>query len=152
MKIEKLKMSDWKKFYNCFKQILEEDFFHYPPKMIQRLLKEERIKKNWGKSKEILVGLRDKDVVGFLIAVDSGGGVSYCNWLGVKKELRNKGLGSKLVKTWQKWAKRRSCHKLRAQTSKGENQSFYERLGFKLEGIKKNDRYHLDHFIFGKII
>lgn len=90
--------------------------------------------------------------MGLLIAIGSPGGVTFINWLGVKKQFQRRGIGKKLIQAWQDWAKRRGYHKLRASTTNSENHAFYEKLGFFLEGVKKKDRYGLDHFVFGKII
>ncbi len=50
------------------------------------------------------------------------------------------------------YAKRRKCHKLRAQTSHPTNKGFYQKQGFELEGIKKKDNWGLDYFVYVKII
>ena len=152
IEIKSLEGKNWLEFWALFSQTVSQDFSFYPPEAIKRFLDEEKIKKNWGQSKEILVAFKNNEIVGFLIAIDSGGGVSFCNWLGVERKSRRQGIGKNLVQVWEKWAKQRKCYKLRAQTSQRENQLFWESLGFQLEGIKKADRYFLDYFIFVKMI
>lgn len=152
IEVKPLVSQDWEEFYSLFRQMVTADFSYYPSQVIQRFLEEERIKRGWGEAKEIFVALKDKEIVGFLIGVDAGGGVSFCNWVGVKKEFRGRGIGKLLVQAWEVWAKERGCHKLRAQSSNARNQGFYEKLGFKFEGKRENDRYHLDYWLFGKMI
>ena len=153
IKIERLKPANWEEFYRCFKQILEGDFPGYPKKAKRSFSDEVKLRNAFVKKKRSfwVAKLEDK-VAGFLIAISSPSGVTFINWLGVKKEFRGQGIGASLVETWEKWAKKRGCHKLRIQTSKIENRAFFKRLGFRLEGKKENDRYHLDFWIFGKII
>lgn len=151
--VRRLKPVDWQEFYPLFKLVLEEDFSRYPREARELFMNETKLKGAFERKKrEFWVAEGDGKIIGFLTAIGSPGGVTFINWLGVRKEFRGQGVGSSLVKTWEVWAKNNSYHKLRAQTTNIENKLFYERLGFRLEGIKKNDLYHLDHLIFGKTI
>lgn len=153
IKIERLAFSDWKKFYRCFKGVLEEEFGTYPPRARESFSDEVKLKRAFREGKKpFFIAKKDNKMVGFLIAVGSSSGVSFINWLGVTKQFRRQGIGRKLIQVWQSWAKKRGYHKLRASTTNQGNRPFYEKLGFSLEGTKKKDRYGLDHFIFGKVI
>lgn len=151
VKIQRLRPTDWDEFYSLFKQVLKEDFSGYPQEARELFgVRMERAFKR--KKRTFWVAKYERKIVGFLTAIGASGGVTFINWLGVRKEYRGQGIGKSLVKTWENWAKAGGYHKLRAQTTNKENKVFYEKLGFNLEGVKKNDLYHLDHFIFGKVI
>jgi len=151
--VRRLKPVDWQEFYPLFKLVLEEGFPDYPQEARELFMNETRLKRAFERKKrEFWVAEGDGKIVGFLTAIGSPGGVTFINWLGVKKEFRGQEIGKSLVKTWEDWAKTKGYHKLRAQTTQAGNKSFYKKLGFRLEGIKKNDLYHLDHLIFGKTI
>jgi GNAT superfamily N-acetyltransferase len=55
---------------------------------------------------------------------------SYINWFGVLKKRKRLGVGKRLVKRWEQWAKKKGAKYLSASTYKKENVSFYEKLGF----------------------
>jgi len=151
LKIESLKRQEMPEFWSLFGKILEEDFANYPPLVLKKFLTNSKFKNRLLKRK-IWLGKNKKEIVGFLVAMRARGGVGYINWLGVEKKFRRQGVGKALVDHWEKWAKNHGFHKLRVQTSNFANRPFYEKLGFKLEGIKKNDAYGLDYLVFGKII
>lgn len=151
IKIESLKTSDWGLFRQLFLKIIETDFGHYPKEVRQKYGREEPWKKVYQKGKaQFVVAKRGREIVGYLISGTEGGGVSYANWLGVSRRYRRLGIGGELIRDWEDRAKLQGVHKLRATTSIMKNQEFWEKRGFKLEGTKRNDRYHLTYWIFGK--
>ena len=50
----------------------------------------------------------------------------------VKKEFRNKGIGTKLIKTAEKWARKSGCTKIRVRTNinRVETRKYYKNLKF----------------------
>lgn len=150
-KIEKLKLSDWDEFYTCFVQVLQDDFLNYSAQIKAQFAREARVKDLFVTGKRYFwVAKLEGKLVGFLIASLTSEGVSFVNWLGVKKEDRGRKVGSGLVAIWQNWAQDKNCRKLRVQTSNRDNQCFYEKLGFMPEGVKTNDRDGLMYWVFGK--
>lgn len=152
VQVSDIQPKDWRKFHRLFKKIINEDFGAYPEKMRLDSCKARNIKKGLGAKKVILVAKNKAKIVGFLIGVSQPSGLGFINWLAVKKESRGLGIGNSLIQTWQKKAKAMGCHKLCAETSNLKNKTFYEKMGFCLEGEKKQDKYGMDYLIFGKII
>lgn len=152
-RIEKLKLADWSEFHFLFKKVLEKDFPGYPRQVKEKFVSEIRVKGFFEEKKRLFwVAKFGGKAVGFLIVKGTPGGVSFINWLGVTRQFRRQGIGTKLIQTWENWAKKKGYHKLRISTTNRQNQAFYERLGFSLEGVKKKDSCGLDRFVFGKII
>ncbi len=156
-KIEPLQAADWLEFYSCFQEILTSDFGQYLPEkkeiILKKIYSEKKLKDNFqaGK-KQILVAKLDRKVGGFLIYVLGVGGISYINWLGVRKELRRKGIGRKLIEAWEKEALKEGVHKLSISTTDKKNKNFYQKLNFRLEGERRKHRWGLDYLLFGKLI
>lgn len=151
IRVERLKSADWQAFYCLFKQLLEEDFSVYSRETKERFA--DKVKEAFEETKRSFwVAKIDGKIVGFLVAKGTPDGVSFINWLGVVKEFRRQDVGIELVRTWERWFKKKGYHKLRAAATNRENQPFYEKLGFSLEGVMKKDAYGADRLVLGKII
>jgi len=155
--IEELTLKNLAQFLPVFEEILKTGFPEYSPELIDFLINkdyppkiiEEKLKKNqwWG-----LMARIDGKIVGFSLIDILYGGVSYANWLGVKKEFRRRGVGSLLMTEWEKKVKAAGGHKLILITQSRKNRSFYFKKGFKEEGFEEKSWFGLDCWKFGKVI
>jgi len=157
MKINKLKISEIDKFFKVFCDVISEGFPEYGPQLIEFILKKDFSKKYFlSKLKEkeinILTATEGSEIVGFLVEEKIYGGVGYCNWLGVIKQQRGKGIGRSLLQKWEKQTKSRGGHKLMLITQSEKDRVFYKKCGFKEEGYEKKSWFGLDSRIFGKVI
>lgn len=157
IKTEKITPKNLQKFFPVFEEVLRTDFPEYSKKIIDFFVFQdfsqkiflEKIKKNeW---LGLLAVIKNK-IVGFLLADKLYGGVSYCFWLGVKKEFQGQGIGSLLLKEWEKEVKKQGGHKLMLVTQHKENEKFYLKNGFKNEGFEEKSWFGLDCWKFGKVI
>ncbi len=104
------------------------------------------------KKKAILAKDKEK-IVGFLISHQVPGGVNVCDWLWVDESFREQGVGRSLVKFWEENSlKEKKTHRLNVSTSNKDNLAFYQKLGFKLEGVRKKDQWKADRYLLGKLI
>lgn len=155
--IERLTLENLAEFLPVFEEILKTGFPEYSPELVNFLIKKdyppkiikEKLKNNqwWG----LVIRIEEK-IVGFLLVDILYGGVSYANWLGVKKELQGRGIGSLLMIEWEKKVKTEGGHKLILITQSQKNRSFYLKNGFKEEGFEEKSWFGLDCWKFGKII
>lgn len=157
IKIEKLTLENLNEFFEVFKEVLGTGFPEYSKELINFFIYKdfsknifsEKIKKNqW-------LGLLTKfknNIIGFLVTDKLYGGVSYCLWLGVKKEFQEKGIGSRLLKEWEREIKKQGGHKLMLVTQHKKNKKFYVKNGFKNEGFEEKSWFGLDCWKYGKII
>lgn len=157
MRINKLKTSDIDKFFKVFCNVIGEGFPEYSPQLIEFILKKDFSKKYFlSKLKEkeinILTASQGSEIVGFLVEEKIYGGVGYCNWLGVIKQKRGKGIGRSLLQKWEKEIKNKGGHKLMLITQAEKDRGFYKKCGFDEEGYEKKSWFGLDSWIFGKVI
>jgi len=90
--------------------------------------------------------------VGFLVADSLYGGVSYCHWIAVKKELQGRGIGTILLKTWEEKVKKLGGHKLMLITQSPKSGKFYLKNNFKYTGFEEKAWFGLDCWKYGKLI
>jgi len=155
--IRKISEKDIEKFRELYKEILGEAFIEYPPKSINYFVtedfsKEFENKKSGGWKSDVWVAFGDEKMLGFLMAEKLYAGVSFCNWLGVIKEFRGKGIGKALSQKWQEDIKKEGGHKLMLLNHSPKNNEFYLKMGFKQEGFEEKLWYGLDYWVFGKVI
>lgn len=140
MKVHKLKKQDTKDFIILFRTILGESF-EYRSKDSK-----EKILKNWTQRKItrrlerddylIIVAEENNQIFGYLVAIIKGD-TSFVRWMGVKKDFQGRGIGTKLIKFWENWAKRKEVKMLRLSTYLSKNVSIYQGLGFEKRDIDK---------------
>lgn len=111
MKIKKLSLSNIDVFWKVFKQSLLTDFDYLRKNSRERLLNSK-----WSK-KQIITGLKaelkyifvlypgPKEIAGYLIATREDEKVRI-NWIWVRKDLRRKGIGKKLIYNFESFVSR----------------------------------------------
>jgi ribosomal protein S18 acetylase RimI-like enzyme len=157
-KIERINLEDWDEFYTFFLKMMREDFPEFPESGKKYLLEGkyanlrflDKVKK--GKLGIIVVKDDQQKLSGFLVFEPDIGGVIFLNWVVVVKEVRGQGLGRRLIEEWEKGVKQSSFHKLVVSTTDKNNLGFYQKLGYKLEGVLKKDHWGKDKYLLGKII
>lgn len=79
--------------------------------------------------------------------------VAHIKTLIVKKELRGRGIGEKLMAEAENLAKDFKCHKIYLETGNDwEARGFYEKLGYEKTGKLKNHFFGRDFWIYSKYI
>ncbi len=151
-----LEQKDIKEFWNLFAQILKNDFPGYSPKVIDYFLNQVYTPTNFAywltiNWRSVFLAKARGKIVGFAVIDKPYGGVSFCRWLRVKREFRNKGIGKQLLAEWLKSAKKSGCHKIELAGQK-EAKIFYKKVGLILEGKRKLSYFGIDQDIFGKVI
>ncbi|THE13059.1 GNAT family N-acetyltransferase [Bacillus timonensis] len=122
-------------------------------KMIERIESDE--------NSTILVAEENNQLIGFLMAI--GGNArrnkhSVYIVIGILKDFRGKGVGTKLFKEMEKWAITHQIHRLELtvviQNTAGL--SLYKKMGFEIEGTKRHslliDGVFVDEYYMAKIL
>lgn len=155
IRIEKLRKRDLPGFYKLFKKALFEDFKEYSPEVAEYQWRRHR--KNYllkavktGEETVFVAKIQEK-IVAILVADRPLGGVANCGWLIVAPEFRSKGLGTRMLEFWEKWAKKAKCHML-TLTSDARNLKFYEKRGFKEYGFMEKGYFNDDDYLLYKRI
>lgn len=157
MQIQKVNESEVELFHKIFTTVLKEGFPEYSLALINFFVKkdfspEEVRRKVRNGDYHVLVAEEGGEIIGFLVFEKPYGGVSYCPWLGILKDVRGKGVGSALMKEWEKEVLSLGGHKLMLLTQAEKNRGFYKKCGFKEEGFEEKSWFGLDAWKFGKVI
>lgn len=100
----------------------------------------------------ILVAEKDKDLVGSILAI--GGNArrnkhSVYVVIGILKEYRGKGIGTKLFTKLEQWASNHKICRLELTivTNNEAGLSLYKKVGFEIEGTKRNSLFIEGEFV-----
>lgn len=156
MEIKVITKGEIDRFYTVFSSVLKEGFPEYSQKLVDFFLTKDFSKevfmRDFCRQLTVLSAIEEEKTVGFLVFDKLYGGVSYCNWLGVVKEYRGRGIGRKLMEKWEEAVLLIGGHKLLLLTQAEKNRVFYQKCGFVQEGFEKKSWFGLDSWIFGKVI
>jgi ribosomal protein S18 acetylase RimI-like enzyme len=157
IRINFLKRSDWKNFSKLFKNQLLNDFPAFPSVGKKFFLEEKykslKLPEAFLKTKQVILAKKERNLVGFLISHQVPGGVEICDWLWIDKNYRQQGIARRLLRFWEtNILRKKKIHKLNISTFNKRNLPFYQKIGFKLEGLRKKDQWGADRYLLGKLI
>ena len=132
--INKAITEDLNSFYDFFQKKLKENFSdEYTPRTIAHFIEKTFTKEATSKSIKncnLFLAKDGKKIVGFLFKLDPQKyGVDYTDWLVVDEDYRGRGIGSNLLKAWEKDALKKGAHCLMIMTEQ-RNVDFYKKRGF----------------------
>lgn len=134
-------------------QAMREDF-PYKPETVASYINEyneEYFVRVMGKERNLIFGAYDTDeLIGIIIVKPEIGGVAYIDWLVVKKQYRENGIGSELLKKVDAWALSEKYHYLYLFTETDKNIEFYKKRGFTYVGKHANSYFGETEHILGK--
>ena len=154
LKIRKAKEKDLPSFFTFFKATLTKEFPEYKEKTRQYMLgygySLKRIKKGlktggW----QLFLAFGGQKIVGFLLSRIQFGGVAWGEWIAVDKKYQRKGIGSSLLKIWEKQAIKDGAHQLQFVSSLKAS-SFYQKEGAVLVGKTPKAYFGIDNYYFYK--
>jgi len=112
---------------------------------------------NWKQalpSKEVifLIAEEGEEIIGLISGRAREDGVGFIGFLGVRKEHRKGGVGSKLLERFLEEAKKRNAHKIWLFTSPSLHSAImlYVKAGFVPEGYMRRHSYGLDLIFYSK--
>ncbi|PLS06681.1 GNAT family N-acetyltransferase [Neobacillus cucumis] len=165
MLIREIKPDDAGSFINLIKKVESEyEFMLLEPgerKMVEEEQKKrlEVMRKSYNST--IFIAKEDKQLIGYLIAM--GGNAkrnkhSVYLVIGILAEYRGRGIGTKLFEQLENWGKEHSVHRLEL-TVVTQNEAalqLYKKMGFEIEGTKKQSLYidgkFVDEYYMSKLI
>lgn len=157
--ISLLSQQEIDQFLPIFAHILENEFPGYSKNVVRYFLEKIYTKINFEwwlsqKQKIIIAATKNvdlKEIVGFAVIDAPYGGVSFCRWLGIKKQYQKKGIGRQIINKWKELAIQSGSHKIEV-ASQPTAKEFYSKMGLELEGMRKLSYFGIDQYIFGKVI
>ena len=99
---------------------------------------------------EVVLAARRNGVIGAAVGVLVGG-VAELQQLLVRHGDDRGGVGSALLREFERRCKERGCHKLRLETADYQARPFYERHGFRVVATLPNDRFGHTLFVMEKV-
>lgn len=157
IKIKKAILSDIDAFWNFYKWSVRNQFPEYSKKAKNEFLRKEYSKRNfkcWLRKRQrvLLLAFYKNEVVGYLLATTiPHGGITFIHWLGVKDSFQGGGIGSSLLKKYEKIVAKQEIHKIHVWTDK-RTHKFYKKNGYKLVGHIPDNFYGADDWLFYKEI
>ena len=90
-------------------------------------------------------------IVGFAHGTLPWGGISIVYWLAVDPKFQHKGIGTAILKEWEKIAEEKGAHSIHLDSNK-KNLKFYEKLGYKVIGFDEKSWFGASGYILTKLI
>lgn len=154
MVITDVNLQNFPEFYALFSELMHEGYGHFPEELRAYFLLKDYSRNNlsyWLEHnfRRMLIAIEDNMIQGFIIGDHTYGGVGFISWLGVKKDLRSHGIGTKLLQVYEAYARSKKAHLLELFTSE-ENKAFYEHHGFYEIGRRKEGFYGQQNLIMNK--
>lgn len=143
-------------YFEVFSNTLITQFPEYSKKKIEFFISmpwsKRRYKKLLRNKNRLLLGAWvNNKLASVLDAEMPFGGVSLCIWVMVDSKFQRKGVGIKLLTTWENIVKKKGSHSLYLYADK-RNISYYKKLGFELLGLWSRSWFGGDVYIFTKLI
>lgn len=143
-------------FWGLFAEVLQAEFPGYTKKVLHFMIDKVYTRNAYQywlsqSMKTVFLATAEHEPVGFAVIDDPYGGVSFCRWLGIKKDYQRKGIGTKLITMWLDHAKATGCHKAEV-AAQPIARAFYKKVGLKEEGKRELSYFGIDQYVFGKVL
>ncbi len=162
VRIKQASVNDLKRLRDCETQIWQSLREWLPNSFVDPSVNEvqrSEYLQNWqqtllNKETICLLAEENHETVGLATGRAGENGVGMLRFLGVKKESRRGGIGSKLLNKFLEEAKKRSAHKVWLFTSPNLHPAIrlYVKNGFVPEGYMRRHSYGLDFIIYSKFL
>lgn len=105
----------------------------------------------WDSRRCHLAAERDGQLVGIAV-YHIVGGVGHLDQLLVAKEHREQGIGSRLLREFERRCRAAGCHKLTLETAEYQTQArrLYAKHGFKIACTMRDNKFHRDWYLMEK--
>lgn len=150
MRVERICPNEAEALYDCMKQIDQEaQYMLYLPE--ERTFNKDKLVEHLRYQFYIGVKTEDNKIMGYLsVHMSTLYKLKHIGYIsiGLVEELQQQGLATKMFEETIKWAKRKGLRRLELTviTYNTPAIKFYEKLGFKIEGIKRESIYMNEHF------
>ncbi|MDD5739002.1 MAG: GNAT family N-acetyltransferase [Candidatus Pacebacteria bacterium] len=153
---KKAVVGDLETFFALFQKNVQANFPEYSPK-ITRFIAEKEYTLLDTKAQfqagiiSIYLAFLGKEIIGFLMTRFLGGGVMLAEWLSVSECYQSRGIGTLLLRFWEKDAKKSGIHMLHLWADE-RVKKFYQKNGWQLLGRVPENFYGVDdYFLYKKI-
>ena len=142
MVIQELQLEYLDDFYLLFEDLMHEGYANFPVELREYFLARDYSKKNimlWLERnfRKIFLAMVDGEIVGFIVGDNTYGGVGFVSWLGIKPNMRKRGIGTQLLKAYEDYIITLGAHLLELYAS-DDVKPFYEKYGMHEIGRRNN--------------
>ncbi|MFA5894471.1 MAG: GNAT family N-acetyltransferase [Candidatus Shapirobacteria bacterium] len=153
-KISQIGTDKVNEFFELYKVLVGTDFKEWSEEAKNKWLTEDYAPEFWNRILNngcpVLVAYDGDKMVSYIAIEHLTFGVAYLSWMGTLSDYRKKGITRELVAELENWCKQNNIHKIELETQVTELLPYFEKLGFSLEGVRKNSWQKLDNYMFGK--
>jgi GNAT superfamily N-acetyltransferase len=154
-KIISLASDDVPEIYSLVTQSYKEDFPEFSPEVANiyatKFHNEKHFRDFLKHDINHIFGARDNNtLVAFIVLKGDFGGVVFIDFFIVKKDYRNRHIGTKLLHQAELWALEHAYHYLWLFTESEKNINYYKQNGFRYVGVHKKSWFGVDEHIMGK--
>lgn len=154
VKIQSINKNDKEKMqelFEVYKKTILENFPEYSRLIKEYLARRDNIDRHVKNAGIILGAYLSGKLVGYLIGRKLYGGVGYCEDLGVLNEYQRKGVGTRLIKEYEKISSLAGAHNLQLE-SDIRNLEFYKKQDFSVLCLDKKGYFGTDNYVMKKIL
>jgi GNAT superfamily N-acetyltransferase len=112
---------------------------------------DEEVGISWDSSHYHLAAELDGRIVG-MAHFHIVGGVGHLDQLLVAKDRQSQGIGSHLLDEFEQRCRAAGCHKLTLETAEYQARGFYEKHGFKIACIMRDNKFHYNWYLMEKAL
>lgn len=155
MVIKDLTLVELDDFYEVFAELMEEGYGQFPVELREHFLKKDYLKQNFESwllrnIRKIFIAIEENgNIIGFLIADHTYGGVGFISWLGVLPEYRKQGIASQMLTMYEMYVISRKAHLIELYTYDAIA-DFYAKRGFQEIGRREHGFYGQMNIIMNK--
>lgn len=157
MKIKIISEPQISEFFELFKEIVYSDFEEWTDESKRKWIEDDYSLEFWKKlisedKLPVFVAFEDGKMLGYLAIESIDYGVAYLGWVAVLNKFRGRGIARKLFVEAEDWAIKKGQHKTELETQVINLLPLFIKLGYELEGVRKNSWQNLDNYMFGKTL
>lgn len=149
--IDKNSEEEMRGIFEVYKKTILENYPEYSRSTREYLAREDKIEEIVKNAGIILGAYLWGKLVGYIISRKVWGGVGYCEVLGVLNEYQRKGIGTRLVKEYERISFDQGAHGLYLE-SDVKNLEFYKKQGYSVLYLDKKGYFGTDNYVMKKIL
>lgn len=140
-----------RELFEVYKKTILENFPEYSRSIREYLVRTDKIDEHIKNAGTIIGAYVAGKLVGYLIARRVWGGVGYCEVLAVLNEYQRKGIGTRLLKEYERISLILGAHNIQLE-SDIRNLEFYKKQDYSILCLDRKGYFGTDNYVMKKIL
>ncbi len=155
--VEQVKKEQLDVYFQTFCRLINELFPEYSERVRRffytdpRAINREGLDIMFNRGDILLAAHNQVDIMGILIAGKPFGGVSTAHWFAIDPAYQGRGLGTRMVRTYEDLVSSMGAHSIRFETA-AKNRKYYQRYGYQLIGFDETSTFGTPNDLFRKLL